>query len=87
MVSTSDTKRKILKGLAEINFEKFCPKLQIRRRLQDVWYTTTLFPLGHRIRQNDFRGKTIVMIGATSELVWICGILPVPSKYFLLGNS
>lgn len=87
MVSTNDPKREILKRIkclkriTEINIKKYCPKLQIRRRLQDVWYNTTLFPLGHRICQKDLRGKTIVMIGATSDIVWICGIVPVPSKH------
>ena len=86
MVSTNNLKGKILKRVTEINFENYCPKLQIRRRLQDVWYNTNLFSLGHRICQNDLRGKTIVMIGATSDIVWICGINPVPSELSPLIN-
>jgi hypothetical protein len=86
MVSTNNPKRKILKRVTEINFEKYCLKLQIRRRLQDVWYNTTLFSLGYRICQNDLRGKTIVMIGATSDIVWIFGIVTDPSEHFPLSN-
>jgi len=82
MVSTNNPKRKILKRVTEINFEKYCPKLQIRRRLQDVWYNTTLFSLGYRICQNDLRGKTIVMIGATSDIVWILRSFQTPPNTF-----
>jgi hypothetical protein len=86
MVSTNDPKREILKRITEINIKKSCSKLEIRRHLQNVWYNTTLFRLGHRICQKDLRGKTIVMIGATSDIVWICGIVPVPSQLSPLSN-
>lgn len=92
MVSTNDPKRKILKRIeilkrvTEINIKKYCPKLEIRRHLKEVWYNSTLFPLGHRICQKDLRGKTIVMIGATSDIVWIFGIVLVPSQLSPLSN-
>jgi hypothetical protein len=86
MVSTNELKREILKRISKINLKKYWPKLQIRRRLQDVWYHPTVFPLGHRICRKDLCGKTIVMIGATSDIVWIYGIVPVSSQLSPLSD-